>query len=95
MLYDSSKLLFKFQQIESDAVSDNIDGMLMAYARRQQMKCKPAVFIDDSMSCVGTALKANHDVRLGCKHISDLALALVTPVSSDYSFNQSRSSPIY
>ena len=94
LLDDLGKLLFKFKQIECDTVADNVDGMLMAHARRQQMKCKPAVIVYDSMSCVGAALKANHNVRLGRKHIRNLALALIAPVSSDNSLNQSRSSPI-
>ena len=95
MLYNFGKLFFKFYQIESNTVADDIDRMLMAYAGRQQMQCKPAEVVDNSVSCVGAALKAYDNIRFSRKHIGDLALALVAPVGSDYSFNQSRSSPIF
>ncbi|MPN18710.1 hypothetical protein SDC9_166073 [bioreactor metagenome] len=55
----------------------------MKDAAGQEVKGELAVLVDDGMSGVGPALIADDDVGLLRQHIGQLALALVSPVSSN------------
>ena len=77
--------LQKFFNVKSHAITDDIYGVIVKHARRQCMQCKTSVIIDDCMSRICSALKANNDVGLCCKHIRDFAFSLVAPVGADYS----------
>ena len=49
---------------ESYAVADDVGDILMKYARRELMQRKFAVIVDDGVTCVRTALKADNDVAV-------------------------------
>ena len=44
------------------------------------MQGEAAIIVDDGVTGIGAALKADHDVRMLCQHIRDLPLAFVAPV---------------
>ena len=51
------------------------------------MQCELSVLVNDRVSRIRTALKADDDVRLGGKHVCDLAFSFVAPVCSDNCLN--------
>ena len=65
--------------------------MLIKHAGWKEMKGKFAVVVNNGMSCITSALKAYNNVRLLGKHIRNLALAFIAPVStyncSDHTIN--------
>ena len=50
------------------------------------MECELTVIIDNSMSRIGTTLESYDDIGALGKHIRDLALTFITPISSNYRF---------
>ena len=78
------KFVDEFIDVECYAVADNTGCVVVANTRRHKMQSKSAVFVNDSVSCIGTALKANNNVALFGKHIGDFTLAFVAPVSTYY-----------
>ena len=48
------------------------------------MKCETAIIVDNRMTCVASSLKTDNDVGFLSKHIGNLTLAFVSPVSSYY-----------
>ncbi len=74
-----------FQQsfdIQCNAGADHIVYILMEHAGGQQMQRELAIFIDNGVACVGTALKADNHIALLSKKIGHLAFAFVAPVSA-------------
>ena len=59
----------------------------MKNAGRQCVEREFTVLIDDRVSGVCTALKADHDVSGISQHIRDLTFSLVAPVCAYDSFN--------
>ena len=51
------------------------------------MKGKFSIVIDNGMSRIGSSLESHDNVRFLGKHIGDLSLSLITPVSSNDCFD--------
>ena len=51
------------------------------------MQCKFSVVIDNCVSGVTAALKANDNVRLGSNDVSNFTFTFVSPISTNNSFN--------
>ena len=64
------------------AVADDVDDMGIEDAGRERVEREPAVIIDDGVAGIGTALKADDNVRGFGQQVGDLALALVAPVGA-------------
>ena len=47
---------------ESYNLNLDVDYVLVEHARRKLMKRELSVVVDDSVACVGTALKADHHI---------------------------------
>ena len=82
LLYHLIQLVKKHGYIQRYAVSYNIGSALRENARRQCMKRKFTIIIDNGMTCITSALETDDNVRLFCKHICDLAFSFVSPVST-------------
>ena len=56
------------------------------------MKCKLTIIVYNCMSCIGSPLKTNDNIRLLSQHIRNLTFSLVAPISAHYCFNHFSSS---
>ena len=76
-------LFHKLRDIKRNSVCNYICNVRKADSARKLMKRKFSVIVDDSMSGVGSALKANDHIRLSGKHIGNFSLSLIAPVCAD------------
>ena len=77
-LYQLVDLVKYFWNIQCNTVADNVGNMAVEHARRQCVKRKFAVIVDNRMSGICTALR---------KHICNLAFSFIAPVCTYYCFN--------
>ena len=72
----------KLTDIQGHAVADDVGDMVVKHAGGKLVEGEPAELVDDGVSGVAAALKADDDIRLSRQHIGDFALALVAPVGA-------------
>ena len=72
--------------VQGHSVADDVHDILVEDARRKGMKGKFAVLVLNGMARVGTALKADDDIRLVGQRVRDLSFSLVAPVGAYYCF---------
>ncbi len=77
---DALQLCDQFFDVQRHAVSDDIGYMGIERTGGEDMQCKSAVVVDDGMTGIGAALKADDNIGGLRQHIGDFALALVAPV---------------
>ena len=73
-------LVDELVDIERNAVTDYVYNVLVAYTGRHEMQSESAVFVDDGVSCVGTALESDDYIRIAGQKVRDLALSFIAPV---------------
>ena len=73
--------------IERHAVSDDVHDIGVKDAGRKRVQCEFTVRIDNGVARIGSALKADDYICGVGEGIGDLALSLVAPVGTYYSFN--------
>jgi hypothetical protein len=83
-LLDLLKLVNEFVDIKRNTVADNAGGVVVAHAARHKMQCKSAVLVNDCVTCVRAALKANNNIALFGEHIGDFTFAFVAPIGAYY-----------
>ena len=95
VLLQHFKFLLECIGVECSACTDDIDRILLEDTRGANMQGIFAVLIDDRMAGIGTALKANDIIRIGCEDIGQFTLAFIAPVSAYYcsNHNAARSFP--
>ena len=76
------QLRYKLVNIQRHAVADDAGGVVVAHAGGHQVECKAPMLVNDGVSRICAALKANNNIALGSKHIRDLALTFIAPVCS-------------
>jgi len=81
-LHQRLNFLNQIRYIESHTIADDAGGMLVKHAGWKKVKGKLAVIIDNGMACITSALETDDNVRLLGKHIRNLTLSFVTPVST-------------
>ena len=59
------------------------------------MQGKLSILVDDGVTGIGAALKADDNIGVICQGIRDLSLALIAPIGSNDCFNHDKSSCIY
>ena len=84
------KLVKELVNIKRNAVSDNAGCVFTANAARHKMERKSAVFVNNSVARIGSALKANNYICLLCKHICYFAFSLVAPIGAYYCSNHNQ-----
>ena len=72
---------------ERNAVADDVGDVPVEHTGGKLVQCKLAVVVNDRVSGVGSALKADDHITVAGEHIGDLALALVAPVCAYDCFN--------
>ncbi len=77
------ELLAQDLEIHDGARSDDAECVRIEDARGHEMELERAVLVDDGVTGVVAALKADDHVRLLRQEVRDLALALVTPLGPD------------
>ena len=77
------KLCKQHFRIQCDAACDHVHNLRVEYARRQKMQHVLSVRIDDRVSGIRTALKADDGIRLTGQQICNLALSLVAPAAAN------------
>ena len=70
-------------QVQGNALRNDVGRALAENAGRQQVQGKLAVFIDDGVTGVGAALKADNNVAFAAQKVGHFAFALVAPVGAD------------
>lgn len=86
-LYQLVDLVKYFWNIQCNTVADDVGNMAVEHARRQCVKRKFAVIVDNRMSGICTALKTDDNIRFLRKHICNLAFSFIAPVCTYYCFN--------
>ena len=56
--------------------------MLVEYAGRQGMECELSILVDNGVSRIASALKADYNIRLLCQAVRNLSFAFIAPVCS-------------
>ena len=87
--YINQRLNFLCEILDTqcNTVAYNISDFCIENTRRQLMKCKFSVMVDDCVTCIAAALKSYYHIGILCKHICNFAFALVAPVCSNDCFN--------
>ena len=75
--------IHEFLNIKGDARAHDIHDVRMKRTRRNSVKSKFAILIDDRVSCIRAALEPDDYIRRLREHIRDLALSLIAPVCTD------------
>ena len=76
----------KYRNVQRNAVSDNARRMSVENTGRKGVKRKFAIVINNSVSCVRTALEADDNVCFQGQHIRDFTFSFVAPVSAYHCF---------
>ncbi len=69
--------------IDDDPGSDQVERLLAQDSRRNQVQDRRLSVDDQGVPGVGTSLEAHHQVGFVGEAVDDLALALVSPLSTD------------
>ena len=78
------KLIYKGGNIKSHTVSDDIDNVVIADSRGEQVKDGFTLVVYDGVTGVCAALKADNNVGFCGEHIGNFTLTFVAPVCTNY-----------
>ena len=95
LFFNGSQLFEEKFDIQRNARAKHVDHIRRTHTAGQKMERKAAIIVDDGMTGVRTALKANHNIGFRRKHIGNLTLALVAPVRTDNRAYHGRFNPFH
>ena len=87
LIGDALELLDQLFHIQRHAVADDVGDVRVESTGGEDVEREAPVVVDDGVTGVRTALKADDDVRRLRQHVGDLALALVAPVGANDRFD--------
>src|SRR3989304_2203987 len=76
------------------AITNNANLAMVKHARGYQMKDILFILYYYGMSCIMSALIADNHIRILCKDVNYLSLALVAPLCADYNYFPNFSFPL-
>ena len=69
--------------IHDHAARNNVDDVRTENSAGNMMEFEDVLPINHGMTRIGSAQKADYDVKSGCKQVNDFAFGFITPLQSD------------